>query len=716
MSTALYLNKAARLDQAAQTQIEDYVTQATQRIYSNASQAQGIDRHALRHDLQALFQQWQDQTMPWVKQFDNGNNLLVVPLSEIKYTQHKKKKKTAMTRTASGRIFLGKPNGNISLFRLGGGTKGSKSFEDGINYFVKIANDTMAIEGKPRHGREIDNHSRSEFEKTFTQPIGRYQGKTSPAAYMQSKLRDIAKAYHSDAAFDRDTLSALIQNVETTWLKSAEYKLLAIANRQALRAVLLNNAPCLHDYQWLTKDINSDAQDKRLGAFMTYPGMMPLFTHKQAEPTYSRGHEKDREAKVRRQQQHALTAHIDNGLSVPASLKNEFADAAAQIPTRYLAPYHGVNDTVFNSAARKTLMKEIDMIALFKTQDYPKSVHDWSAFESRCQSFKSAASYCGLAPKRFIDHYGTAPMQVKSWRDIGDFVQKITKTVLFPIAVHIERDMQSIKGEAPISTLQAIRNNEVKNACFDLFTIPQLIRGSKEWHERLQTVNAELKSIAVDSGLSWPALIPETTAPNGVSITALTTKAELEDEGTAMDHCVGGYASSCISHGAHIFHLTITESDGEQKNATLQLREAKQGDKMQVSITQNRAEWNRTPAAALQKATQWLVDGINDGKIKVDWHHIAVERGKVAAKYEENNLINEIGFDPYNQEHCETAYNTMKRFFPKRLQGWTYQDFTRKSGIAEKIRDNLEQQIVAWDKCTTTDFSPSLLPPMARIA
>lgn len=708
MVDQLYKNKATRLDQTAQTQIDDYISQTAQRIYANTALKDRIDLRALRTELQALFQQWQAQTMPWVKPFENGNNLLVIPLSEIRYTAHQKKnkKKNAMARTASARIFLSKADGDLSLFRLGGGTKGTQSLEDGLHYFSKIANGTMALVGKPRHGRVIDNYTRSEFEKIFTLPIDRYQGKNSPAAYMQSKLRDIAKKYNSATDFGRDTLSKLIQDVEATWLEGAKYKLLSIVNRQALRAVMLNNAPCLHDYQWLTKNIDADTQDKRLGAFVTYPGMMPLFTQNRPDPSYSKGRQKDLEAKKKRDQQIALTKCIDNGLSVPASLKSEFSSAASLIPTRYLAPYHGANDSVFNNASRKTLTEKIDMIALFKTQDYPQSIREWSAFESRCEAFTSAAHSTGLDRKRFVDHFGTTPMDYNNWSDIGDFVKKITKTILFPIAAHIHSDMQGTKNADKISTPQAIRDHHIKNTFFDLFTIPQLIRGSKEWHERIQTVNAELKSIAVDSGLSWPALIPYTTAPNGATIQALTTKAELEDEGTAMNHCVGGYASNCILRGSHIFHLSITDSDGEQKNATLQLQEEKEDGKIQVKVRQNKAESNDPPAAPLQIATQWLVNGINDGSISIDWAQITAARGVVVAKYEENTLINEIGFDPHNYEHCETAYNTMKRFLPKRLQGWSYQDFIDKSGVTEKIRENFIQQITTWSSKDLSQPSP----------
>tara|TARA_R110002126_G_scaffold3263_2_gene18600 strand:- start:23963 stop:26110 length:2148 start_codon:yes stop_codon:yes gene_type:complete len=712
MSNTLYLNKAQRLNAAADARIEAYINQAIDASHNSTLQSQGISTDMIRDDLNLIFQQWQEHTKPRLEQFDNGHNLLIIPLSEIKMPLKKNKKKNAMSRTASARLLLSDSNGAVDIFRLGGGDKGTKSLEDGLNYYTKIANGQIDLDGNPRHGRAIDNYERGEFEKIFTQPIARYQGKTSPAAYLQSRLREVANKYDCFETFERDNLSALIQDVEATWLKSAKYSFLAIANRKALRAILLNSAPSLHDYQWLTRDIDARAQDKRLGAFMSYPGMMPLFTRKTTEQTYSRGHAKDIEASVRRKQKEDLAKHIDDGLSVAASLKNTFTNASdtKDTPPKYLGVYHGANDTVFGNSALKLLTKNIDNLSHFKREHYPKTAREWSAFDDDCSRLNRAAQQTGIHIKRLVDHYETASNGTQNWGDIGDFIQKMTKTLIFPLAIHIEQEMQNSEGGAHISAAQAMGSKKVSNAFLELFTIPQLIRGSKEWHERTQTVNAALKSISVDSDLSWPELIPETVAPNGVKIAALTSKPELEDEGTAMAHCVGGYASNCILQGAHILHLSISDSDGTPHNATLQLSEVNQGGRTTLSITQNRAESNRPPESRLLKASEWLVSAINEHKIEVDWPKIREGRNKAAQKYEENKIINQIGFDPHNIEHCETAYETMKRFLPKRMQGCSYQDYAIKSGLAEQIRQSFEQQIAARATLMAASSTPCNSP------
>ena len=102
-----------------------------------------------------------------------------------------------------------------------------------------------------------------------------------------------------------------------------------------------------------------------------------------------------------------------------------------------------------------------------------------------------------------------------------------------------------------------------------------------------------------------------------------------------MRHCVGGYASQCLSGQSHTFSVRTSKG---VRLSTLQLL---QRDRC-VSLGQNYAAGNK-PAPALAAEAGWWINGqIDSGAIEIDWKHLLQQQSLVKANM---GIIKFLGFD-----------------------------------------------------------------------
>lgn len=700
MSDQLYLNKAKRLEAQADAIIEKIINDITDQIHELSAGSVDKDDN-LRKRITAPLNTWQMRSKPDHAHGENGKFMLMIPAGA---SQHiKGKKRGTVYKSSRVRAFIVDENRALDVYRISfGKNSGGDSVEDARELLHGIVNGKQP-KSRNKMGQKLNNYSADVLAKDFAIKNDRYTGSNSPFSYIAKQIARIAQEHRIKGYSLNEEIKNDIQRVEEIWMTMAENLLLASIDRDAYRAINKNRHPDLHDYNWLTQNTDTKSRDFRLGAFVTYPGLMRLFTETPAigesvNRQKRRSHDYQGSVANRNRDRAALTRYIDEGKSVPAALKEVFAEeASAGIPKKYLAPYHGVNDEAFDHHGRQILTKTIDVLPAFKREDYPSTPQAWQIFNQSVDNLRGIMRDSSLNAQNLISHYGknipSAPDKKQTWRDIRDFSQKLNTTLLLPI---MSQRIEAIGNiEEPSRLVRALSNNtRIKDKLNGLFTIPQIIRGSKEWHERIQTVNTQLKSIAVQSDIAWPALVDEMKAPNGVTFTPLTTKMELEDEGSYMSHCVGGYSYNCISGRSHILHLTHETAEGEKHESTLQLvEETGANGKITLSINQNRGFSNKPPHGENKKAADWLVTNINSGKIEIDWAAIDKGRKATAEKYEQNALINQIGFDPNDPENCEKAYEIMGRFLPTKYQAWSYQDFLEQSGFCALIAEETDKHL-----------------------
>lgn len=88
----------------------------------------------------------------------------------------------------------------------------------------------------------------------------------------------------------------------------------------------------------------------------------------------------------------------------------------------------------------------------------------------------------------------------------------------------------------------------------------QLLEMAESYHRHITTLQDKL-NLRID-GLEWSSLLkgetclhPQVAGLQDYTIEHLTTGRELADEGKRLNHCVGGYASSCMMGNSHIFSI-----------------------------------------------------------------------------------------------------------------------------------------------------------------
>jgi hypothetical protein len=94
---------------------------------------------------------------------------------------------------------------------------------------------------------------------------------------------------------------------------------------------------------------------------------------------------------------------------------------------------------------------------------------------------------------------------------------------------------------------------------------------SRHWHQwQIQVLDESLAEGSLDDREHWPSFIDSPWPYNDLMVVPLTTPWHLKDEGSKMQHCVGGYTSSCLFYGSHIF--SIRDRASGQSLSTFEIR------------------------------------------------------------------------------------------------------------------------------------------------
>ena len=183
--------------------------------------------------------------------------------------------------------------------------------------------------------------------------------------------------------------------------------------------------------------------------------------------------------------------------------------------------------------------------------------------------------------------------------------------------------------------------------------IANLLEYSQRWTIRRPSL--ESRKIGRQVAISWPQLFSNRTV-NGISFQCLTTKKELEDEGSQMRHCVGSYYARCLSGKTHI--VKVRSDNGK---ATLELR--LEDGKREVSKGQFKSKSNSVPSDEIKAAGNRLIKEINESDIPCNWEDV------------ENLVANPITIDP---RHINNGYMKIRNLIevPKgkieeNLKEWT---------------------------------------------
>lgn len=118
---------------------------------------------------------------------------------------------------------------------------------------------------------------------------------------------------------------------------------------------------------------------------------------------------------------------------------------------------------------------------------------------------------------------------------------------------------------------------------------------------------------------TWPGLTDPVQAPNGLWLVPLRSTTELQHEGTAMSHCVGGYTRVAETCQSFIVSVRSLDENGaiERRHSTIEFDSLNPSNDM-LHVKQNMAHGNTAASPKAKDATAWYMSAILSGQVKIN--------------------------------------------------------------------------------------------------
>lgn len=281
-------------------------------------------------------------------------------------------------------------------------------------------------------------------------------------------------------------------------------------------------------------------------------------------------------------------------------------------------------------------------------------------------------------------------LNFSSWRnessvvkDAGDYATRIYQALYLPVLLQQACRENVEINPSWLKDCPGKDGNNVFAAVFGGVSMRTVLELSRRWHERIRTFDIRMEGVnLLQGGLSWPALTPPQTAPNGVQLVPVQTQEGLKREGAAMGHCVGGYTSQC--HAGRSFVISLRDEAGERLS-TLEL----EGEAFRLRIRQHSAGRNGMSSRETDEAASWYVASLNKGLIPADWVAINAHREAVRKSIDNGTVMQTVGFNPYDLAVCAQVYEIFKPFLPAAFRHISYEGWLARTGAAEAMREVL---------------------------
>lgn len=274
--------------------------------------------------------------------------------------------------------------------------------------------------------------------------------------------------------------------------------------------------------------------------------------------------------------------------------------------------------------------------------------------------------------------------------DIDDMKSDIRKRLIQPMCL-VAMEKQGVKvsdGDVLSSVM-----DRVGQQLYAGMSPSDQIKASTYWHSPHVDVQQRFNSAVLNAGggyREWEPLFEGEywEAKNGVRFYPLVNAEALSNEGRVMKHCVGSYASSCMTRNYHI--MSLTDKEGKRLS-TLTVQDYFEGDKRQIRHSQNRSVSNAAPSQKAKDATEEFIETVNKGKkIIPDWQAIDAVR----AEYKTNQIANQAGYDIRDIEQCQAVLDVYVPCVSKkavRACGGQFERFVQVLEVDQIVSDFIER-------------------------
>lgn len=243
-----------------------------------------------------------------------------------------------------------------------------------------------------------------------------------------------------------------------------------------------------------------------------------------------------------------------------------------------------------------------------------------------------------------------------------DMLASIARHLLMPAmlleAQSADLDMYEVQYQHILHTLMpppdlAALDQKEKLSEHDKARLMRPIRLSRSWHHPPITFPEKL--LPLKQNRQWqPLLEQDFTAPNGLTITCLSSTQELEEETRQMCHCVGNsdYDKRCCLDDAERSHIfSIRDGDG---HAISTVEATYEND--HIFMVQHEGDGGKTPPEKAQQAWQAFEQAVNAGEVTLADPATLGETTPPDADPEIPENWKTIGFKP-SWEHINLCYD-----------------------------------------------------------
>ena len=249
-------------------------------------------------------------------------------------------------------------------------------------------------------------------------------------------------------------------------------------------------------------------------------------------------------------------------------------------------------------------------------------------------------------------------------QQVEDAVQDYSTLLLTRLIRKINASNPGAKfDEEILSNLKQQSREKTQEILLNDLTNSERIAFAKHWHSPFrQTTSQKLRDF---DGAHWPPIfgskeipIPSSvTKEDGWRLITLVNAKELKREGKDLRHCVGGYASRCMSGSSHI----VSVASGGSSVSTIEL----EINGNSLVTKQHFGKGNKPPSDKSAKSLEWLLKEVSseDGSVKIAHAKIREFRDEAEKIKKENFLRVNLGFDPLD----DNKYSEIFRVFKKQM-------------------------------------------------
>lgn len=294
--------------------------------------------------------------------------------------------------------------------------------------------------------------------------------------------------------------------------------------------------------------------------------------------------------------------------------------------------------------------------------------------------------------------------------NLSDFLSAVSAQLILPALAQTAQaqgypmphpnHMHQWTSSNPIDAKHRYDYTAAHLACrmFTGMSVSHLIKYANRWHQRLNHIQTH--SMKLDGAYEWPALFEGavTTQDGTVSMSCLTSTADLIYAGKRFDNCVGGYTFKCVYGESHIIQL---ENQNTLEQALMEVRDVQEenGRTFKIELLQLESPSNKAAEPWAAAAARELIQRMNKQRsdLVIDYTSLNRRRQQLRDDIGIGILTLKTGFDPLNTEYADNAYQVLRHELRGMFLAETRTEYLIAKGIIQELPARLKAQ-QEWNK------------------